>query len=108
VDDIGYVQQSREEMEANREKFMAALVQIKAYLIEALANHGDSLTTVKPNEYISLVITIDDFEGFSFADEGGSRGRQEIVSVQKSWITDYNTGKLTLDAFKLKALQYND
>jgi len=102
------VKKSREDAEANRAKFLASLAQIKVYLIEALANHGDSLTTVKPNEYLTLVISTDDYDGFMLGDETGPRTRREIISVQKSWITDYKAGRLTLDAFKQKALQYSE
>jgi hypothetical protein len=102
------VKKSQAEAEANRAKFLASLSQIKVYLIEALANHGDSLTTVKPNEYLTLVISTDDYDGFMIGEEGGSRTHREIISVQKSWITDYKAGRLTLDAFKQKALQYSE
>jgi hypothetical protein len=41
---------------------------------------------------------------------GGDRTSShcELVSAQKSWITDYKAGKLTLDAFKQKVLQYSE
>jgi len=99
------VKKSREETEANQTKFLAALEQIKVHLIEAIANHGDSITTVKPNEYISLIIMTDDME---LRTEGGQRNRQQIVSVQKSLITDYKAGKLPLEDFIQKALQYGE
>jgi hypothetical protein len=99
------VKKSREEIEANQAKFLAALEQIKVHLIEAIANHGDSLTTVKPNEYISLVIMTDDLE---FRSESGPRNRQQVISVQKSMITEYKAGRLTLDNLKQKILQYSE
>jgi hypothetical protein len=104
------VRRSRADAEANRAKFLESLGEIKAFLIEALANHGDSLTTVKPNEYITLVIMLDDSMDWSIgsSDVAGGRARQEVVSVQKSWITDYKAGRLTLDAFKQKAIQYSE
>jgi hypothetical protein len=102
------VKKSRAEAEANQAKFMASLGEIKSYLIEALATHGDSLNTVKPNEYITLVITLGDSgdSGWLASDGSGIRTRQEIVSVQKSSITDYKAGRITMEAFKQKALQY--
>jgi len=102
------VKKSREEAEANNAKFMAALEQIKVHLIEAIANHGDSLTTVKPNEYITLVIMTDDLGNAAFRGESGLRNNQQIISVQKSLITDYKAGRLTLDALKQKILQYSE
>jgi hypothetical protein len=50
----------REMEEVKRKELLERLAQIKVYLIEALANHGDSLTHVKPNEYINLVLTAED------------------------------------------------
>jgi hypothetical protein len=102
------MKKSRDEMEANNAKFLAALEQIKVHLIEAIANHGDSLTTVKPNEYISLIIMTDDLEGRTFRGESGPINRQQVISVQKSLITDYKAGRLTLDALKQKILQYSE
>ncbi len=102
------VKKAREDAEANRAKFLQSLGEIKSYLIEALANYGDSLTTVKPNEYVTLVITLDDFGDSNWAatDASGGRTHEEVISVQKSWISDYKAGRLTLDAFKQKAIQY--
>ncbi len=104
------VKKVREETEANRAKFLESLGEVKSFLIEALANHGDSLTTVKANEYITLVLMLDDFGGmnWSVGDATPSGARQEVISVQKSWITDYKAGRLTLDAFKQKAIQYSE
>ena len=103
------MKKSREEMEANHAKFLAALEQIKVHLIEAIANHGDSLTTVKPNEYISLIIMTDDMESAAFfRGEIEQRNRQQVISIQKSLITDYKAGRLTLDALKQKVLQYSE
>jgi hypothetical protein len=36
------------------------------------------------------------------------RGQREIISVQKSTITDYKAGRLTLDGFKAKVLVYSN
>jgi hypothetical protein len=96
------VKNARETAEANRQKFLQNLTEAKGYLLEALANHGDSMTIVKPNEYIDLVLMTDDL--------GGERAqsRQEVISVQKSWITEYRSGKLTMDGFKQKVLQYSE
>lgn len=89
---------SREEAEARRQKLLEVLSQIRIHLVEALANYGDSITTVKPDEFINLVLVTDDLE---------NRGkRSDIISAQKSWITDYKSGKLSLEGFKQKALQY--
>jgi hypothetical protein len=99
---LAKAKKTREELEARREKSLQSLAEIKPYLIEALANYGDSLTTVKPGEFISLVLTTDDFDGLG----GRQRTRFEVISAQKSWVTDYKAGRLSLDNFKQKVLQY--
>jgi hypothetical protein len=100
------VKKRQEMMEQRRQKFQEALTQLKVHLVEALANHGDSLTFVKPNEYINLVLSTD-IGGALLA--GGPAGPQrDIVSVQKSVVSDYKAGRLTLEAFKQKVLQYSN
>jgi prefoldin subunit 5 len=97
------VKKRQEFLEQRRQKFQQALAQLKVHLIEALANHGDSLTTVKPNEYINLVLSTD-MGGALFG--GGSE--RDIISVQRSVVSDYKAGRLTLEAFKQKVLQYSN
>jgi len=98
------VKQRGAEEEARQAKFRESLAQLKVFLIEAMANHGDSLTVVKPTEYVNLVIVEDANRWFS--DDSIDRAQREVLSVQKSAITDYKTGKLTLEAFKQKVLNY--
>ncbi len=95
-----------EEDEASRARFRERLDQLKVFLIEALANHGDSMTVVKANEYLNLVIT-DDGRSFWVGDDPTSqRAQREIISVQKSVISDYKAGRLSLDGFKQKVMNY--
>ncbi len=94
------VKKMREETEATRQKFLQSLSDVKVHLIEALANYGDSLTTVKPDECINLVLVTDGFDD--------QRTRSDIISARKSWITDYKAGRLNLDSFKLKVIQYTE
>jgi len=98
------VKQRGAEEEARQAKFREGLSQLKVFLMEAMANHGDSLTVVKPGEYVNLVI-VDEGNRW-FGDDSGDRAQREILSVQKSVITDYKTGKLSLEAFKQKVLNY--
>ncbi len=99
------VKKRGEEEEARAEKFREGLEQLKVFLVEALANHGDSLTVVKPNEYLNLIITEDNGRWLGLGDDG-ERVQREILSVQKSVVTDYKAGKLTMDAFKQKVMDY--
>lgn len=87
------IQAQNEKIAKQREDRRQKLPEIKDSLIEAIADYGDTLTTVKIDEYINLVFDIS--------------GQYEIVSIQKSWIKDYKSGKLTLDQFKSKAIQYS-
>ena len=98
------VKKRQEVLEQRRQKFQEALAQLKVHLVEALANHGDSLTTVKPNEYINLVLSTD--MGGVFVPGGRDESQRDIISVQKSVVSDYRAGKLTLETLKQKVLQY--
>ena len=89
------VKKNLEEEEQNRQKILEA---VKIPLIETLANYGDSLTTVQPDEYVNLVLVVDVLDP--------KRKRTDVISARKSWITDYKAGRLTLDGFKQKVLQY--
>jgi hypothetical protein len=83
----------REQSEANRQKLLQETSEVKVHLIETLANYGDSITTVKPDEYINLVFVTD---------------RSNVISARKSWLTDYKAGRLSLEAFKQKVIQYTE
>lgn len=92
------VRRQKEINEQKRAKFREMLAQMRVYLIETLANHGDSLTQVRPNEYITLIIN----------EDSRSVSQTQILSVQKSFITDYKAGRLTLEAFRSKVLDYTN
>jgi hypothetical protein len=96
----------REDAEQRRKKLIEWIDQAKGPFIEALANHADSLTFLKPSEYVNLIITAGPALEL-FRDSDSADGRQ-VLSIQKSWATDYKAGRLTLDAFKQKVLQYTN
>ena len=87
------IQAQNERIAKQKEDQRQKLTGIKESLIEAVAKYGDSLTTVKNDEYINLVFD--------------ASGEYDIVSIQKSWIKDYKAGVLTLDQFKAKTIQYS-
>ena len=66
-------------------------------LVDILAKYGDSLSVVKPDEYINLVIHTP-----SLMDISGRRQRVDVISARKSWITDYKAGRMTLEEFREK------
>jgi hypothetical protein len=103
------MKQRREELQARQKKLQEYLDEIKVHLVEALANHGDSLTTIKPSEYINVIIGGDGVSGIApTLDSGDASSNYQVISVQKSLIADYRAGKLSLDAFRQKVLQYNN
>ena len=89
-----------EEDVASWQKLLQAIDKIQTPLIDTLANYGDSLTVVKPEEYINLVLMTDESTSLQ-------KKRLDIISARKSWITDYKAGRLTLDEFRQQVLQYN-
>jgi hypothetical protein len=92
-------EKSREEEQKRREKLLQNLAEIKAQLIETLANYGDSLTTVQSGEYINLILSTENLEA-------AKKTRLDTISAQKSWITDYKAGRLSLEDFRQKVRQY--
>jgi hypothetical protein len=95
---------------ATRAKTAEFYEQVKGYLIEAIANYGKSMGTLKADEYITLVLMpTPDTISTPFGAITGRDSRFshcDIISVQKAWITDYKAGALTMDEFKRKVLQY--
>ncbi len=83
---------------------------IKQYLLEALANHGDSMTMLAEEEYLNLIIepssSLGQYGVFLDGQTDSAAARTETLTVRKSWISDYKAGRLTLSQFKQKALAY--
>lgn len=74
-------------------------------LITALANHGDSLSGLKADEYINLILIEGEGSGFHWGRTRTSRPTG-IFSAKKSDITQYRLGQITLDQFKSRVLTY--
>ncbi len=96
------IKKTDEEAAAKQEKFLESLKNIRGHLVEALANYGDSLTQVKSGEYINLILDTNPLN----ADPDRTKTRYDIISAQKSWIADFKAGRITLENFKQKVLQY--
>ena len=80
-------------------------------LVEALANHGDSMTVLAEDKYLNLILEPDSWSGLVPAVVFGvpapsTTTRTETLTVRKSWITDYKAGRLSLEGFKQKVLEY--
>jgi hypothetical protein len=91
------MKRQQESFEQRKAKFNESLVQFKAALIEAMASHGDTLSQVKPNEYITIIIS----------EDNRMLPQSQVLSVQKSTISDYKAGRISLEAFRAKVLDYS-
>jgi hypothetical protein len=92
----------REESEEQKENADVERKAIKQELINVVAVHGDSLTQVKENEFINLVLR-DRCDRFGWSDEESS---QTVLSIRKSDITAYRSGQLTLEQLKSSFVEY--
>lgn len=97
-------------VKARLEAAMAHTDSIKQYLLEAVANHGDSMTMLAEEEYLNLIIepssSLGQFGVFLGGQSDSAAARTETLTIRKSWISDYKAGRLTLSQFKQKALAY--
>lgn len=80
--------------------FQRLFTSLRDPLVDVLAKYGDSLSVVKPDEYINLVLYTP-----SLLEISGRQQRVEVISARKSWIKDYKEGRITLDEFREKVLK---
>jgi DNA-binding transcriptional MerR regulator len=95
------LKKSQKAAEDSRENFAKILAEMKVCLIEAVANYGDTMMTVKPDEYINVIFWTE-----NLGSDAGFSTHYDIVSAKKSWISEYKSGELSMDGFKQKILQY--
>jgi hypothetical protein len=100
--------EQKEKAEARKAEYQKNLEKAKRQLIETLANYGDSLTTVQSGEYINVILTANNYTIGVYSTASGHQATHEVISARKSWITDYKTGRLSLEGFKQKVLQYSN
>jgi hypothetical protein len=82
------------------------LRELEERLVETLAGHGDSLSQVAPEEYVTLVLSPSAMAFGWIGDESNLPSR--VISVKKSTITAHKTGKLSADAFRRAVLLYTN
>ena len=98
--------EQRKNHATDEQVFLQALDSVRTPLVDTLAQYGDSMYAVKPDEYINLVFQKSPAYAPSLLlSAPGSVYGTEIISVRKSWITDYKAGKMTLEEFRKKVLQ---
>lgn len=92
----------REESEEQRKMVAEERAAIKEELVKVIATHGDSLTQLKDDQFINLVLR-DQCGHFGWRSENSE---QTILSVRKSDVRAYRTGQLTMDQFKDRVVEY--
>jgi len=92
-------EQSQAEMEQREQKIQDAIV-------SALAQHGDSLSAIQPDEYVSLIFLSDSRGLDSFVSPRQNRSGARVVSIQVSQLSEFKRGALTLDQLRESLVQY--
>ncbi len=92
----------KEQTEEQKAKTTREREAIKQELIGAVAEHGSSLTQVREDEFINLILG-DQCETFIRSDTGND---QTILSVRKSDLSAYRSGQLTLEQIKSRFIEY--
>ena len=78
---------------------------IKQALVEAVANHGDSLSHLKPNEYLNLMLVEDSGHPWTIGHHG-NESRPVVLSVKRSDISAYRTGSIDMSEFSARVMEY--
>ncbi len=90
----------------------AELSRLREGLVDTLAKHGDSLTILRPEDSITLILSREGSGlplGRVFWIGSGSKddsATTTVLSVKKSSISDYKAGRLSRDQFLQKVLEY--
>ncbi len=101
------LEQRRAEAKKQHEALLARVEGLKGSLKETLANYGDSLTIVKPDEWVTVVIS-GGSGGFKFWDASGEEDEvSHVISVKKSMVTDLKAGKISREEFERRVTDYS-
>lgn len=92
----------KEQTEEQKEKTAKEREAIKKELIDVVSVHGGSLTQVKDNEFINLILK-DSCEFFSWDGSGDNR---TVLSIKKSDLSAYRSGQLTMEQLKSRFVEY--
>jgi len=93
------------EMEEKRKELINRLGQIKVDLKDALARYGDSLSIVKPEESVTIILSDD--RNFHWGDGESSGSICHVLTVKKSLVTDFKAGKITREDFDRRLIDYS-
>jgi hypothetical protein len=90
---------------AREEEQLKLLESTEGALLDAVAKHGDSLTTVQSDEYINLILATGGLGSQSWG--GNPSGRKaRVLSVPKSAVLEYKAGRIDLDRFRQSVVGY--
>lgn len=91
----------------------AGLARLREGLVDAMAKHGDSLTILRPQDSISLILTGESGRNFPlgrvFWLRDGSKSEEAattVLSVKKADVTDLKAGRISREQFLQKVVQY--
>ncbi|MDA2927474.1 hypothetical protein MYX78_09635 [Acidobacteria bacterium AH-259-G07] len=97
--------EQRKTLEEKQAELQGRLDQVKVALVEALARHGDSLTIVASNEYVTLILNGGEPGGFRHGHESEDAS---VLSVKKSDIVAFSKGELAMAEFKGRVQHYKN
>ena len=96
-----------ERLELRQARMQEWVKQLSERLRDVLVKHGDSLTVVKPSEYITFVLNGGGNRmGFLRDLEGQASASHHILTIQKGQILEYKKGTLSLEELKAKIIEY--
>ena len=95
----------RKRMKEVAEKTGRFRSKVKQALVEAVANHGDSLSHLKPDEYLNLMIVEDSGHRWAMG-HTGHESRPVVLSVRRSDISAYRTGSIDMAEFGSRVMEY--
>jgi hypothetical protein len=98
----------RAEMEERHKQLITRLGEVKADLKDALARYGDSLSIMKPDESVTIILS--DERGFRWGDTWGGGQTDpicQVLTVKKSLVTDLKAGKITREEFDRRLIDYS-
>jgi len=98
----------RAEMEERRKELIGRLGQVTADLKDALARYGDSLSIVKPEESVTIILSDDrGSRWMRWGDNESSGSICHVLTVRKSLVTDLKSGKITREEFDRRVVDYS-
>ncbi len=105
------LEQQKQDLEKRRQDAEAAFARVREGLMDSLSKHGDSLSILRPEDTITLILKRESGWGhFRGPLLGGSadpdESRATVLSVRKSDVSDYKAGRLDRGQFLKRVLEY--